>query len=296
MMRYSKIPLPEDMVLVPEGWFLMGCHPEEQLRDPVWGDDLLCSARPQRRVWLDAFLIDKFPVTNRQYKRFIDETGHPVPSWPEAFWWIEPDNPYKWDARRRTYPAGTEDLPVVLVSWYDAQAYCEWVGKRLPTEAEWEKAARGTDGRPYPWGWSKDFQHRCFLFRWQSEQGRLKLCPVSIVPKESSFRRERQRGKFPCRVGSFPKGRSPYGCWDMLGNVDEWCLDVFAEDFYRWMPERNPVHLQVSKEDVRVVRGCGRFADLIHVARRGAWDAWMANCGVGFRCAISLDEYLSENY
>lgn len=274
----------------------MGCPSEEQLRDPIWGDDLLGSAHPQRQVWLDAFLIDKFPVTNRQYKHFIDETGHPVPSWPEAFWWVETDNPYKWDARRRIYPTGTEDLPVVLVSWYDALAYCEWVDKRLPTEAEWEKAARGTDGRPYPWGWSNNLQPYCCLFRWQLEQKRVKLCPQSIVSIESSCCQERQRGDFPSRVNSFPKGRSPYGCWDMLGNAEEWCLDVFAEDFYRWMPEQNPVHLQISKEDVRVVRGCGRFGNLVHVARRGASEAWMANCGVGFRCAISLDEYLSKNY
>ncbi|MCK4470698.1 MAG: SUMF1/EgtB/PvdO family nonheme iron enzyme, partial [Anaerolineae bacterium] len=133
----------------------------------------------ERKVYVDAFRIDKYPVTNAQYKRFVEATGHSPPR--------------HWEGGN--YPAKKAAHPVVYVTWHDAVAYAEWVGKRLPTEEQWEKAARGTDGRGYPWGdWEKG---RCNT--WEANIG--DTTPV---------------GKYS------PGGDSPYGCVDMVGNVWEW--------------------------------------------------------------------------
>ena len=138
----------------------------------------------QRTIRVDTFRIDKYPVTNAQYKRFVEATDHPPPG--------------HWGGG--TYPAGKALHPVVYVSWDDAVAYAEWAGKRLPTEEEWEKAARGTAGREYPWG------------DW--EEGRCNTGETGI------------RDTTP--VGQYsPGGDSPYGCADMAGNVWEWTLSLY---------------------------------------------------------------------
>jgi len=150
----------KEMLYIPAGEFLMG---EER-----------------RPVYVEAFYIDKYPVTNAEYKRFVDATGYPMP----MHW------------RSGNYPEGKADHPVTQVNWDDAAAYAQWAGKRLPTEEEWEKAARGTDGRIYPWGdeWDKDRANTC-------ETRIFDTTPV---------------GKFS------PQGDSPYGVADMSGNVWEW--------------------------------------------------------------------------
>jgi len=157
-----------EMVLVPGGEFLYGENKETKT--------------------LDAFYMDKYPVTNERYQKFIKATGHRSPYLDEE--WAKAHN---WKGKK--YPRGMAKYPVVLVSWDDAMAFCEWAGKSLPTEEQWEKAARGTDGRLYPWG--DEFDERkcnCFLTRIEK----------------------------PTPVDKFPKGASPYGCVDMAGNVWEW--------------------------------------------------------------------------
>lgn len=165
-------PRPGAIVEIPAGPFLMGINqfgPDEQ---------------PQRQVQLPVFMIDRYPVTNDEYKRFVEETGHRLPK--------------HWEGG--TFPPGKANHPVVNVSWHDATAYSKWTGKRLPTEAEWEKAARGTDGQLYPWG--NDFSRdHCNVF----ETGLQSTTPV----------------------GLFPTGVSPYGVYDMAGNVWEWTADWF---------------------------------------------------------------------
>ncbi|RMF89553.1 MAG: formylglycine-generating enzyme family protein, partial [Nitrospinota bacterium] len=135
------------MVLVPAGEFIMGSTSEDidQLLQqfPSTNRELFTHEMPQHRVYLDAFYIDKYEVTNRLYQRFVEATGHRKPEY-----WGDSD-------------LNGPEQPVVGVSWYDAKAYCEWAGKRLPTEAEWEKAARGTDGRTYPWGNEWDGRRAC---------------------------------------------------------------------------------------------------------------------------------------
>lgn len=172
----------KEMVYVPAGEFLYGDR--------------------KKKVYLDGFWIDKTPVTNVEYKRFLDANpNHRVPflDWDDAL-------PYNWDEKERTYPLGKENHPVVLVSWYDAKAYTDWAGKRLVTEREWEKAARGTDGRKYPWG------------KWES--GRANT-------KEAGIRGSSWVGEFS------PQGDSPYGCVDMSGNVWEWTDDWYEKNKYQ---------------------------------------------------------------
>ena len=166
------------MVYVPMGKFLYG--------------------EKKREIYLDGFWIDKTPVTNAEYKRFLDANpSHNVP-----YSWLL-DRNYNWNKTWRICPVGKENHPVVLVSWEDAQAYAQWAGKRLPTEHEWEKAVRGTDGWEYPWG------------AWQS--GRANTTEVGIG------------GTSP--VGLFsPMGDSPYGCVDMAGNVSEWVDNSYEND------------------------------------------------------------------
>lgn len=162
----------EGMVLVPAGEFVMGSDPDAQ-----WADE---DEKPQRVVDLPAFLIDQLEVTNLQYKRFLDATDWPAPP--------------NW--RERTYAEGEEFLPITSVSWWDATAYARWAGKRLPSEAEWEKAARGPTPRRFPWG--DEFS-------------------VDLAND--------QLGPLP--AGSMPGGASPCGALDMAGNVAEWTASAY---------------------------------------------------------------------
>ncbi len=170
------------MVYVPAGEFLYG--------------------EKKEKIYLDGYWIDKTPVTNAEYKRFLDANPkHPVPLVNEG--WAKP---YNWDEKKRTFPAGKENHPVVLISWHDAKAYADWAGKELPTEQEWEKAARGTDGREYPWGeWQEGYANTY-------EAGLGETSPV---------------GQFS------PRGDSPYGCVDMAGNVWEWTATPHEGDANR---------------------------------------------------------------
>lgn len=175
--------------------------------------------KPQRTVNVDAFAIAKYPLTNQQYKAFIDETNR------------EP--PQHWNGR--DFPVGKANHPVVYISWDDAVAYTAWLrqktGKeyRLPTEAEWEKAARGTDGHTYPW--ERDFDAA--------------KCNVDGNVGDTT------------PVGIYPQGRSPYDILDMAGNVWEWCADWYGEDTYKHGTAPNPKGPE--KGDSRVVRGGSWF-------------------------------------
>ena len=150
-------------------------------------------------TYVMAYRISRYPITNGQYARFLAENPtYPVPRVEEA--WGEP---YNWDAEKRTYPEGRANHPVVLVSWEDAIAYCEWAGVRLPTEAEWEKAARGEDGRTYPWGDEFD-------------------------PQRANVRESGVGSTTP--VGVYPDGASPYGLLDCAGNVWEWTTSQVGDN------------------------------------------------------------------
>ena len=175
----------KEMVYVPSGAFLMGSpegkgEPEE---------------RPQHWVYLDGFWIDKTAVTVAEYRKFCQSTGRAVP--PVATW------------------AKLDTCPIMNVAWEEAAAYAAWAGKQLPTEAQWEKAARGTDGRQYPWGNEWDTS--------KSASGASLTNPNEMQP-----------------VGTYPAGASPYGALDMAGGIDEWCAEWWDDRYYRSAPYRNP--------------------------------------------------------
>lgn len=163
---------PNEMVLVPAGEFIMGTN------------DRLPDEGPEHKVTLPSFYIDRYEVTNLQYKQFIDATNRKS---PEHF-------------RNRTFPDGKADHPVTYVTWNDADEYCRWAGKRLPSEQEWEKTARSTDGRNYPWGADFAITRANTPQRWV------------VLEKEGDT----------TPVGAFPQGVSAYGTYDMSGNVWEW--------------------------------------------------------------------------
>ncbi|MDP6039822.1 MAG: formylglycine-generating enzyme family protein [Candidatus Latescibacteria bacterium] len=216
-------------VRIPSGNFLMG-----DTRDK---DALV------HKVHLYAFWIDTREVTNAQYQAFVKATGHNNPR-------------YRKDAKYN----GTNQ-PVVGVSWDDAYAYCNWKGKRLPTEAEWERAARGPQSRLYPWGDRFDI--------------------ARTNTRESRSRR-------PLEVGTFIEGATTEGLLDMSGNVWEWCQDWFDEEYYRISPVNNPTGPESGKK--RVIRGGGWSAPEVHMARRRGEKQGKTYPSLGFRCARTDNE------
>ncbi|MGA9348793.1 MAG: formylglycine-generating enzyme family protein [Anaerolineae bacterium] len=216
------------MIAIPAGEFTMGSDVEDE--------------RPPHVVFVGAFEIDKFEVTNQEFERFVWEAGYVT------------DAEKTGDTSWRFYAKDKPNHPVVKVSWNDARAYCEWAGKRLPTEAEWEKAARGTDARIYPWG-----------NQWDAAKANTKEAKL--------------RGATP--VGSFPAGASPYGMMDMAGNVAEW-----TSDWFKAYPGGD-FHSPYFGEKYRVIRGGGWFSDkqLVRTTERSCSGVELANDDVGFRCA-----------
>ena len=221
------------MIAIPAGEFTMGSVNEVE--------------RPPHAVFVDAFEIDVFEVANKDFGKFVAETDYVTDA--------EQAGETSW-----RYYYATEakaNHPVVKVTWNDAKAFCAWAEKRLPSEAEWEKAARGTDSFAYPWGNNWDVN--------------------KVNAKESGYRGT-------TIVGSFPSGASPYGVMDMAGNVAEWTSDWFQP--YPGYPGGDG-EAQYFGEKYRVIRGGGWFSDqnLVRTTERSASGVELANDDVGFRCA-----------
>jgi len=216
-----------EMVRVPAGEFIMGSDSGEADEKPV------------HRVYLDEFFIDKYEVTNEQYNQCVSAGSCSV---------------------NKKYDGFTDpQQPVVGVDWNQADTYCKWAGKRLPTEAEWEKAARGTDRRTYPWGEMIDCSRANYG---DCKHGKTKP------------------------VGSYPSGASPYGAMDMAGNVWEWCADWYDENYYKSSPNRNPTG--PGSGQYRVLRGGSWYylPNYLRAASRSGLDPAGRSSGhLGFRCA-----------
>ncbi len=262
----EKPPAPlhvlEDMELIPAGEFKMGGSDDEAFRDEL----------PVHDVYLDAFYIDKYPVTNAQFKEFIDAN----PQWekPRGFTFFHSFKFYDgyylhhWD--KDNYPEERVDHPVVHISWYAAMAYARWIGKRLPTEAEWEKAARaGLEDKKYPWG-------------------------DEIDGGKANYEKRRQQ--------TTPVGRYPangYGLFDIVGNVWEWCLDEWDKSFYAFSSKDNPicggnieriVQNYTNSKSHHVIRGGSWYNSVenVRTAKRSGVLPTYANSNIGFRCVIPV--------
>jgi formylglycine-generating enzyme required for sulfatase activity len=248
----KKNNLIQDMVLIPSGEFIMGSDDKEAKEDE----------KPLHKVYLSTYYIDRYEVTNIQYRKFIIETGHPAPHVDTK--WSEP---YSWDGL--SYPEGKGNYPVVLVSWHDAQAFARWAGKRLPTEAEWEKASRGgLTSQKYPFGNKFNFNH-------------------------ASFDKGYIRGKKIMPVGSYEPNN--FGLYDMAGNVWEWCQDWYSKDYYKNSPYRNPTG--PSEGFYSVFRGGSWINEkrFLRCSQRGKNVPDYKSYTVSFRCALSADQVVRNN-
>ncbi|GJL56821.1 MAG: hypothetical protein NPIRA02_39530 [Nitrospirales bacterium] len=269
---------PEDMSYVPFGTYAMGIEKkartmaehagesptlyEKRLSLP-WSREAFHDEGPVHWVVTDAYLIDKYEVSNDKFEKFMKATGHPSPAY--------------WDDPRLNKP----EQPVVGVNYLDATAYCKWEGKRLPTEAEWERAARGPEGRKYPWGNELD-------------------------PSKANYGK-RHSATLP--VDSLPEGASAYGLHHMAGNVFEWVEDWYDPNFYKKTP--HPVNTKGPSKPIWL-GGTGTYVDRLttgakRVIRGGSWIAAEASIttthrfwnnpmnnsygvGLGFRCAKSASQ------
>lgn len=277
------------MVYVPEGEFTMG-SPGTQW---VWSGSIqrgnldlqvFTDEGPQRMVTLDAFWIDQTEVTVRMFRRFVLETGYMTTA--EIYGYGQPwqNGPLEeewpkvagtdWQHPRGPDSIAEDDHPVVQVSWEDAAAYCKWAGGRLPTEAEWEKAARGTDGRLWPWGNAFD--------------GRLlNSCDINCMVERWKQVSEDDGYSFTAPTSSYPGGASPYGALDMAGNVWEWVNDWYETDYGSQDSTNNPQGPEYGM--VRSMRG-GAWIDTpawVRVTVRHQNPPQTRCDDVGFRCVIS---------
>lgn len=231
------------MVFIPGGEFARGrTHklPDDGLQ---WWPELLSDDRPVKKIAVDPFYLDTHEVTNEQYAAFVKAKKHRAP--------------YNWS--KGEVPAKKEKLPVAAVDWNDAVAYCAWAGKRLPTEAEWERAARGiAEGEKYPWG--------------------------ARGPTKKDACYDTLAG--PCETGKFPPNY--FGLFDMAGNVWEWTADWYEREYYARAPDKNPRGTETGQ--YRVIRG-GSWADVAKYLT-SAYRSWARplerSPNIGIRCAKSF--------
>ena len=240
------------MVRIPEGPFLRGSAAEIGLADE----------HPQRTIYLSGFEIDLLPVTFAEYADFIEARGYQRPElWSGQGWEFRSSadlsRPRFLGEAQWSHLTGARQ-PVCGVSFWEAEAYARFLGKRLPTEAEWEKAARGEDGRLYPWG-----------DEWATGRCSFRGGPIRAAPE----------------VGQFPAGASPYGLLDMAGGVWEWCADWYDAAEYGRSPESNP--LGPTSGQLKVARGGAWNALPLQnrTANRNAWKPSARFSNLGFRCA-----------
>ena len=261
----DKVPAPIGMVLIPEGPFEMGSNTDHANIDE----------QPVHTVQIDAFYIDKREVTVRAYREFVEARGHRPPDWKQV-----------------SIYSPTDDHPIVFVSWHDARAYAEWKGKRLPTEAEWEKAARGgLVGKTYPWG---DIAPGAAAGR--TGKARCNFADRYLTHYWWADKDADDGYAYTAPAGSY--AANGYDLYDMAGNVYEWCLDEYDAGFYATSPSTNPVSGEAESLNAfasvrapRVLRGGSWLVNALGVrnAVRFRLDPAAMNFSVGFRCAKDIE-------
>lgn len=239
------------MVLVPGGKFLMGSKEGDGANDE----------HPIHEVYLDNFYIDQYEVSVKRYSHFLNKTSHPNPSEAKRDLWGPNARMASWEGVDLKRDA---QKPIVDIDWNSAKSYCQWAGKRLPTEAEWEKAARGSDGRTYPWGRARPESHIANFKNW----GPHPIYAHKLHP-----------------IDSFEQGKSPYGAYNMGGNAPEWVADWYARDYYKVSPKKNPQGPLTGER--KVYRGgsyTGQFWEMRSALRQAVFPAGFAY-EMGVRCA-----------
>jgi len=229
---------PPGMIFIPEGYFQMGTSSGKEDEAPL------------HFVYTKAFFIDKHEVSNARYMEFVEATDYEKPEF--------------WEDKTLNLP----DHPVIGVSWHDAMAYAKWKKRRLPTEAEWEKSARGNDDRLWPWGGKFD---KGFFFYF-----------VNIFGEDDNYKKT-------APINYYQSGASPFGVLNMSGNVWEWCLDWYDENFYRVSPELDPQG-PPGKGTYKVLRG-GSYLnsiDGVQVVRRSRNRPHIRNEIYGFRTVLPV--------
>lgn len=253
----TKLPAHDDMVLIPAGEFLMGS--DKKVDHAAYLPEM-----PQRKVHLDAYEIDKYEVTTVQYLRYV--LAHDMP--PQVDWKFDGGN----------FQDTMSNHPIMHVNWMQADAYCKWVGKRLPTEAEWEKASRGEDGRIYPWG-----NQPAGLSRANFGRGGLSG-PVRDRPERLLL--------YPpiISVDKYDNAVSPYGLFQMVGNVAEWVADWYDKDYYKTAPNRNPKGPEKGTQ--KAFRGGGWIDSTpsVRTTQRNGTEPTTSMNWLGFRCARDAGE------
>jgi formylglycine-generating enzyme required for sulfatase activity len=259
----AQTAAPDGMALIPAGKFWMG----RVYAYDLYSVDVVARDRyddvPANHVHLDAFYLDKYEVTNADYAKFLEANHGKAPwHWPEG-----------------QVPAGEAAFPVYNVNWYEATDYCKWAGKRLPTEAEWEKALRGgVDRETFAWGDDK------------FDNAEPQMLPVGPDPKHNAKPVPAAIGRNSAmKVAAFPP--NAYGLYDMVGGVTEWTNDWFDPDYYRFMPKANPKGPETGK--YRSVRGSNWMNSAAGTAGseklrsyfRNFADPEARSTGLGFRCA-----------
>ena len=264
------------MRLIPAGEFIMGSTPEQieaaRLMDIGGHEFSLLDELPQFHVFLADFYLSECAVTNAQFAKFLNATR---PSFEELKLWAPSLEQIRIAVNQNDFYrawSGFENRPAIHISWFGADAYCRWAGLRLPTELEWEKAARGEDGRLFPWGneWHDDF------LRWHNTA---------------------RDGATTAPVDAYPEGRSPYGILQMAGNVDEWCAEPYQWDIYRRYASGDLA--SPPNGATRVVRGgtCVGWQKVrFRCAHRRGNDAAMVNIHyTGIRCACDTRHDCTTN-
>ncbi len=256
--KQIKEAIPGEMVLLSGGEFWMGLH--EELLSKVYEigklsgvegivEKVMRTEMPRHLVSIEPFYIDKYEVTNEEFASFVKQTSYK----PEGNW-------------ARYYGPGMERRPAVGVNWNDANAYAGWAGKRLPTEAEWEFAARsGTDDMLFPWGDTISADKASCEFKERSSHSKIRTS----------------------KIGSYPPNL--FGIHEMIGNAAEWCADWYDESYYSKTPGQNPSGPEKGRE--KVVRGGGWMTSpfFCRVSCRGSFKPDLSNQQIGFRCARSME-------